>query len=205
MKKKLIVMPKFSNEGQEADWWASRDGRRLVKQKAAGTGKKGDAPKGSGLVGQLTKVPSVQIALRLPEADVVQARELDARKGIGYQTLLKMLVHEGFGGKRAGCEGLAATDQQKRGLSSFRPTPSIITLCCMEAGATKWHRASRSTYRLSNSPELNPIGRVWKLTRQSCLHNRYFSQLSEMIEGVENQFNQWHRRNATLKRLCATI
>ncbi len=95
MKKKPIVMPKFAHEAQEADWWASREGREFVKQKA-GTGKKGSAPKGSGLVGQLNKVASVQIALRLPEPDIAKARELATRKGIGYQTLLKMLVHEGL-------------------------------------------------------------------------------------------------------------
>jgi len=96
MKKKPIVMPKFVNEAQEANWWASHDGREFVKQKAAGTRKKGGAPRGSRLVGQLNKVASVQIALRLPEPDVAKARELATRKGIGYQTLLKMLVHEGL-------------------------------------------------------------------------------------------------------------
>jgi len=96
MKKKPIVMPKFVNEAQEADWWASREGREFVKQKAAGTGKKGRVPRGSRLVGQLSRVASVQIALRLPEPDVAKARELATRKGIGYQTLLKMLVHEGL-------------------------------------------------------------------------------------------------------------
>ena len=55
------------------------------------------------------------------------------------------------------------------------------------------------------SPELNLIELVWKLTRRSCLHNRYFGQLSELIEDVENQFNQWHKGNATLRRLCAKI
>ena len=96
MKKKQIVMPEFLNEAQEADWWASREGREFVKQKAVGTGKKGGTPTGSRLVGQLNKVTSVQIALRLPEPDVAKARELATRKGIGYQTLLKMLVHEGL-------------------------------------------------------------------------------------------------------------
>jgi predicted DNA binding CopG/RHH family protein len=38
----------------------------------------------------------VQIAIRLPEADIAQARKLAERKGLGYQTLLKMLVHEGL-------------------------------------------------------------------------------------------------------------
>ena len=96
MKKNQIIMPKFVNEAQEADWWASREGREFVKEKAAGAGKKGGAPRGSALVGQLNKVASVQIALRLPEPDVAKARELATRKGIGYQTLLKMLVHEGL-------------------------------------------------------------------------------------------------------------
>ncbi len=96
MKKQSIVMPKFANESQEGDWWASREGRAFVKQKAAATGKKAGAPKGSRLVGRMNKVPSVQIALRLPAPDVAKARELATRKGIGYQTLLKMLVHEGL-------------------------------------------------------------------------------------------------------------
>lgn len=96
MKRKPIVMPKFVNEAQEADWWASREGREFIKQKAAGSGTKGGAPRGSGLVRELNKAASVQIALRLPEPDVAKARELATRKGIGYQTLLKMLVHEGL-------------------------------------------------------------------------------------------------------------
>jgi deoxyribose-phosphate aldolase len=95
MKKKPINMPKFVSEAQEADWWASREGREFIKT-SAGTGKKGAAPKGSRLVSQLNKAVSVQIALRLPEPDVAKARELATRKGIGYQTLLKMLVHEGL-------------------------------------------------------------------------------------------------------------
>jgi hypothetical protein len=104
MKKKPIVMPKFVNEAQEADWWASREGREFVKQKAAGTGKKASAPRGSRLVGQLNKVASVQIALRLPEPDVAKAREPATRKGIGYQTLLKCWCMKGYAAKRAGRE-----------------------------------------------------------------------------------------------------
>lgn len=96
MKKKPIVVPKFVNEAQEADWWASRDGREFLKQKVAGTVGEGGALRGSRLVGELNKVASVQIALRLPEPDLAKARELARRKGIGYQTLLKMLVHEGL-------------------------------------------------------------------------------------------------------------
>lgn len=53
------------------------------------------------------------------------------------------------------------------------------------------------------SPELNPIERVWKLTRRRCLHNRYFPQLDDVIAAVEAEFAQWTGRNETLRRLCA--
>jgi predicted DNA binding CopG/RHH family protein len=52
--------------------------------------------RGSSLVANLSRASSVQIALRLPAPDLAQAREIAGRKGIGYQTLLKMLVHEGL-------------------------------------------------------------------------------------------------------------
>jgi hypothetical protein len=97
MKKKTPDMPRFADEDEEANWWASRQGREFVKQNSAGSSpKKGDPSKGSRLVGQLNRATTVQIALRLPEPDVAKARELATRKGIGYQTLLKMLVHEGL-------------------------------------------------------------------------------------------------------------
>jgi len=94
MKKKPIPLPAFADEAEEASWWASRQGRDFLKQRSAGPEKK--AARGSRLVGQLNRTRSVQIALRLPEPDVEKARELPMRKGIGYQTLLKMLVHEGL-------------------------------------------------------------------------------------------------------------
>ena len=52
--------------------------------------------KGSSLVIGLNRASSVQIALRLPAPDLAKAREIADRKGIGYQTLLKMLVREGL-------------------------------------------------------------------------------------------------------------
>ena len=74
MNKRPIDIPKFANEGEEADWWASRQGREFVKQQSAGSLRsplpKGSVPKGSRLVGQLNRTASVQIALRLPEPDV---------------------------------------------------------------------------------------------------------------------------------------
>jgi transposase len=53
------------------------------------------------------------------------------------------------------------------------------------------------------SPELNPIERVWKLTRRRCLHNRYFDHLQDVIGAVESEFATWTTRNDVLRRLYA--
>jgi predicted DNA binding CopG/RHH family protein len=96
MKKQTIGMPKFANEEEEADWWASPQGRAFVKQKSAVSLRQKNPQQGSRLVAQLKRPATVQIALRLPEPDVAKARQIATRKGVGYQTLLKMLVHEGL-------------------------------------------------------------------------------------------------------------
>jgi transposase len=55
------------------------------------------------------------------------------------------------------------------------------------------------------SPELNPIERVWKLTRRMCLHSRYFAFLDSVVDAVETQFAEWTKPNDALRRLCAII
>ena len=96
MNKKAPQMPRFKSESEEADWWASKAGRAYVKRKSGVAQSKGTTTGGSRLVAMLNKNSSVQIAIRLPGADLAQARKIAGRKGIGYQTLLKMLVHEGL-------------------------------------------------------------------------------------------------------------
>jgi hypothetical protein len=96
MNTKTLAMPKFKNESEEADWWTSPAGHDYVKRKSAEAQSKGIGVTGSSLVAKLNRKSSVQIAIRLPEADIAQARKLAERKGLGYQTLLKMLVHEGL-------------------------------------------------------------------------------------------------------------
>lgn len=54
------------------------------------------------------------------------------------------------------------------------------------------------------SPDLNPIERVWKLTRRRCLHNRYFAHPDETVHAVESEFAHWLKPNNALHRLCAT-
>ena len=96
MTKKQLDIPKFRSEGDEADWWASAAGRAFVKQKSDGNVRDKSKAKGLDLVRKLSNKPSVQIAIRLPEDDIAKAREIAERKGIGYQTLLKMYVREGL-------------------------------------------------------------------------------------------------------------
>ncbi len=96
MNRKISQMPAFKSESEEADWWASPAGRSYVKAKSAVARAKGTKVKGASLVAALNKKKSVQIAIRLPEGDLARAREIADRKGIGYQTLLKMLVREGL-------------------------------------------------------------------------------------------------------------
>lgn len=71
----------------------------------------------------------------------------------------------------------------------------------------EWRRNQASQFALDflppYSPELNPIERVWKLTRRLCLHNRYFGFLEGVMDAVETRFSDWTKPNDTLRRLCA--
>jgi transposase len=70
-----------------------------------------------------------------------------------------------------------------------------------------WREEVAQEFRLHylppDSPQLNPSERIWKQTRRHCVHNRYFGQLEEVMAAVENQFRQWSRPNAVLRRLCS--
>jgi transposase len=72
-----------------------------------------------------------------------------------------------------------------------------------------WCKAVAADFRLHflppYSPELNPIERVWKLTRRRCLHNRHFAKLGEVVAAVAPVFRIWSRPNATLHRLCGIL
>ena len=65
----------------------------------------------------------------------------------------------------------------------------------------QFHRAFLPPY----SPELNPIERVWRITRRKVTHNRYFPSIENLEQDLVNQFAQWEHPNEALKVLCATI
>ena len=55
------------------------------------------------------------------------------------------------------------------------------------------------------SPELNPIERIWRITRRRVTHNRYFPDMQSLEQALVNRFAQWDNPNETLKILCASI
>ncbi len=55
------------------------------------------------------------------------------------------------------------------------------------------------------SPELNPIERVWRVTRRQVTHNRYFLSLEQLRIALISQFIKWEQPNNALKVLCANI
>ncbi|MGA2425258.1 MAG: CopG family antitoxin [Terriglobales bacterium] len=89
-KTKPTVIPKFSSEAEEAEWWDDHRSeieaeiRRRMKQKRPLT-----------LANLLRREkPSQPITLRIATRDLETARRLAARKGVGYQTYIKMLLRE---------------------------------------------------------------------------------------------------------------
>lgn len=96
-KMKQAVIPKFSSEAEEAAWWDAHRSeieseiRQRMKQKRPLT--LGDLFRGAR--------PSQPVTLRIPKEDLETARRLAARKGVGYQTYIKMLLREALA-KNAG-------------------------------------------------------------------------------------------------------
>jgi predicted DNA binding CopG/RHH family protein len=80
---KQIKIPKFRTEAHEAEWWDSHPEvaaeimRRAIK---AGNARRA--------------VPLKTVTMRLPVPDIQAAQDLAERKGLPYQTYMKMLLHE---------------------------------------------------------------------------------------------------------------
>jgi transposase len=55
------------------------------------------------------------------------------------------------------------------------------------------------------SPELNPIERVWRITRRKVTHNRYFPSIENLRSALVSQFTIWRLPNLSFKVLCEKI
>ena len=81
-------VPKFKNESEEAQWWDSQ-GKNLAHEfeRAAAEGRLG-----RGTAKRKGATPTTTI--RLDQEDITRARAQAERKGLRYQTYLKMLLRE---------------------------------------------------------------------------------------------------------------
>ena len=88
MPKRLIV-PKFASEAEDAKW--HQRNRRALERAAERR-----ILEGSTLTLQeaATRAKTRPVTLRLAATDIDMARAMAAQKGIGYQTYVKMLLHE---------------------------------------------------------------------------------------------------------------
>jgi hypothetical protein len=86
-------IPPFASEAEEAQWWYEQ--RHELADKAEGALARGElklrrlAPSPAAAAG-LAK----NITIRVPDQDLMRARSLAAKRGLRYQTYLKMLLHE---------------------------------------------------------------------------------------------------------------
>ena len=90
--------PKFRTDEEFADWVESAEGRALIHKQYDETKSKGALRRE--LPGKVSAIlarkpqNAVSIHLRVPAKDLERARSIAERKGIGYQTWLKMAIHE---------------------------------------------------------------------------------------------------------------
>ena len=82
------ILPDFKSEAEEAKWWFDNQDEldKDFKQAAA------EGRLGRGTAARLGGIPTTTIRLDLD--DVALAREQAAKRGLKYQTYIKMLVHE---------------------------------------------------------------------------------------------------------------
>ena len=82
------IFPDFKSEAEEAEWWDSHQDESIEAfTKAAAEGRLG-----RGTTARKAGLPTTTI--RLDPADIELARAQAEKKGLKYQTYLKMLLHE---------------------------------------------------------------------------------------------------------------
>lgn len=53
------------------------------------------------------------------------------------------------------------------------------------------------------SPDYNPIGQIWRITRKEKTHNRYFNGLCTLSGTYDKYYDNYHEPNQTMKSLCS--
>ncbi len=89
--------------------------------------------------------------------------------GLSFGRFLRQLLRHRTGGRRLVLILDNARYHHARLLQPFR---------------REHRRVLRLDYLPPYSPKLNPIERVWKLTRRLCTHNQYFPELQDLVDAV---------------------
>ncbi len=110
MPRKSTKAPTFKSESEEADWLASPAGRRSALREFTRAIKDGTLvvnPTGlkiqrtdpkvlDGIVKQAMENATRAISIRIPVTDLARAKQIAAKQGVGYQTVLKDAIREGL-------------------------------------------------------------------------------------------------------------
>jgi hypothetical protein len=114
MARKLVTLPRFTNEAAEADWHNSSDGVRYSEQVTDAALKAGAFVRGPvtreslAALDEATEMMRLKpISIRIPERDLAEARALAEQAGVGYQLVLKRAI-------RAGLDSIARTQSKRK-------------------------------------------------------------------------------------------
>lgn len=89
-----MTVPKFATETEEADWWY--ENRDLVTHEFLLAFEEGRVGRGT-LMRRAREAEAKKRAestIELDAEDIVKAREVAERRGMPYETFVKMLVHQ---------------------------------------------------------------------------------------------------------------
>lgn len=85
---KILDTPKFQTEEEEAEWWAANQVLLLKEFQQAAE----DGTVGRGTLARRGLTPTTTI--RLDPTDIELAKVQAERRGLRYQTYLKMIIHQ---------------------------------------------------------------------------------------------------------------
>jgi hypothetical protein len=91
------VVPAFSTEAEEAEWWYKNrniHGKQLLAAVKSGEAGVLTKEKLRERIAASKRTPAPTVALRIPEADLALARKQADQKGLPYQIYIKSLLHE---------------------------------------------------------------------------------------------------------------
>lgn len=93
MPRKKLVIPSFKSEREEARWWEKH--RATVEAELRTAMRENQTVSLHDVMAQARrKKDLLPVTIRLASEDIATARQLAGDKGIGYQTYIKLLLHE---------------------------------------------------------------------------------------------------------------